>query len=87
MPVVHPADIWRASGRYDAIGPELTRFKDRNGRDMVLAMTHEEVVGILLADIVQLVSPAADDGLPLPDEVARRAALPRRASSASASSS
>ena len=53
MPVVHPADIWRASGRYDAIGPELARFKDRNGRDMVLAMTHEEVVGLLLADIVK----------------------------------
>jgi prolyl-tRNA synthetase len=53
MPVVHPADIWKASGRYDAIGPELTRFKDRNSRDMVLAMTHEEVVGILLADIVK----------------------------------
>jgi prolyl-tRNA synthetase len=53
MPVVHPADIWRASGRYDAIGSELTRFKDRNGRDMVLAMTHEEVVGILLGDIVK----------------------------------
>ncbi len=53
MPVVHPADIWRASGRYDAIGPELTRFKDRNGRDMVLAMTHEEVVGLLLADVVR----------------------------------
>jgi prolyl-tRNA synthetase len=53
MPVVHPADIWRASGRFDAIGPELTRFKDRNGRDMVLAMTHEEVVGLLLGDIVQ----------------------------------
>ncbi len=53
MPVVHPADVWRASGRYDAIGPELARFKDRNGRDMVLAMTHEEVVGLLLADIVR----------------------------------
>jgi prolyl-tRNA synthetase len=53
MPVVHPADVWRASGRYEAIGPELTRFKDRGGRDMVLAMTHEEVVGILLADIVR----------------------------------
>jgi len=53
MPVVHPADVWRASGRYDAIGPELGRFKDRNGRDMVLAMTHEEVVGMLLADIVR----------------------------------
>ncbi len=53
MPVVHPADVWRASGRYDVVGPELGRFKDRNGRDMVLAMTHEEVVGLLLADIVQ----------------------------------
>ncbi len=53
MPVVHPADIWKASGRYDAIGPELTRFKDRSGRDMVLAMTHEEVVGLLLADVVR----------------------------------
>jgi prolyl-tRNA synthetase len=53
MPVVHPADIWRASGRYDAIGAELTRFKDRNGRDMVLAMTHEEVVGLLLFDVIR----------------------------------
>ncbi len=53
MPVVHPADIWKASGRYQSIGSELARFKDRNGRDMVLAFTHEEVVGILLADIVR----------------------------------
>ena len=44
MPVVHPADIWRESGRYDVVGPELSRFKDRGERDMVLAMTHEEVV-------------------------------------------
>jgi prolyl-tRNA synthetase len=44
MPVVHPADLWRESGRYDAVGPELTRFEDRGDRDMVLAMTHEEVV-------------------------------------------
>jgi prolyl-tRNA synthetase len=53
MPVVHPADVWRASGRYDAVGPELGRFKDRAGRDMVLAMTHEEVVAMLLADVVR----------------------------------
>jgi len=53
MPVVHPADIWKASGRFAAIGPELTRFKDRNGRDMVLAMTHEEVIGLLLADVIK----------------------------------
>ena len=53
MPVVHPADVWRRSGRYDAIGPELVRFHDRGDRDMVLAMTHEEVVAGLLADVVR----------------------------------
>ena len=44
MPVVHPADIWKESGRYYKIGEELTRFKDRADREMVLAMTHEEIV-------------------------------------------
>ncbi|HEV2072281.1 MAG TPA: proline--tRNA ligase [Thermomicrobiales bacterium] len=44
MPFVHPADVWRRSGRFDAIGPEMVRLKDRGDRDMVLAMTHEEVV-------------------------------------------
>ena len=53
MPVVHPADLWRESGRYDAIGPEMARFKDRADRDMVLAMTHEEVVADLLRDVVR----------------------------------
>ena len=53
MPVVHPAELWKEPGRWYAIGPEMARFKDRAGRDMVLAMTHEEVVGILLADIVK----------------------------------
>jgi len=53
MPVVHPADLWRETGRYDAIGPEMARFKDRGDRDMVLAMTHEEVVADLLRDIVK----------------------------------
>ena len=53
MPVVHPAEVWKESGRYAKIGPELVRFKDRSERDMVLAMTHEEVVAILLRDLVQ----------------------------------
>jgi prolyl-tRNA synthetase len=52
MPVVHPADLWRQSGRYAKIGPEMARFKDRGGRDMVLAMTHEEVVAQLVGDLV-----------------------------------
>src|SRR5947209_8577594 len=53
MPVVHPAEVWKESGRYYKIGPELVRFKDRGDRDMVLAMTHEEVVALLLRDLVQ----------------------------------
>ena len=44
MPVVNPGDIWKESGRYYSIDKELARFKDRVGRDMVLAMTHEEAV-------------------------------------------
>ena len=43
MPVVHPADVWQESGRWAEIGDELARFRDRGERDMVLAMTHEEV--------------------------------------------
>jgi prolyl-tRNA synthetase len=53
MPVVHPGDLWRETGRYESTGPALVRFKDRAGREMVLAMTHEEVVTDLLRDIVQ----------------------------------
>src|SRR5207244_3058886 len=52
MPVVQPADLWRESGRYQKIGPELLRFKDRTGRDLVLAFTHEEIVASLLRDLV-----------------------------------
>lgn len=49
MPVVHPADPWKQTGRYDAIDDSLVRFKDRAGRDMVLAMTHEEIVALITA--------------------------------------
>ena len=48
MPVVQPADLWKETGRWYQIGAELGRFKDRAGRDMVLAMTHEEVVADLV---------------------------------------
>ncbi|HEX6386301.1 MAG TPA: proline--tRNA ligase, partial [Anaerolineae bacterium] len=43
MPVVHPADLWQQSGRWYKIDDELGRFQDKNGRPMVLAMTHEEI--------------------------------------------
>ncbi len=47
MPVVHPAEIWQKSGRWFEIGDEMGRFQDRKGRDLVLAMTHEEVIAHL----------------------------------------
>ncbi len=53
LPVAMPASIWRESGRYDAIGSELLRFKDRSGGEMVLGMTHEEAA-------VQLARETAD---------------------------
>lgn len=42
MPLVMTADLWRETGRYDSIGDELLRFKDRNDKEMLLGMTHEE---------------------------------------------
>ena len=42
FPVVLPAGLWKESGRYDRVGGELMRMKDRTGHDMLLGMTHEE---------------------------------------------
>lgn len=44
LPVVLPRELWEESGRYTSVGPELLRFKDRNGKDMLLGMTHEEAI-------------------------------------------
>jgi prolyl-tRNA synthetase len=53
MPVIHPAEIWKETGRWFQIGAEMGRFKDKSGRDMALAMTHEEVVADLTRREVQ----------------------------------
>ena len=44
MPVVQPAELWQESGRWQAYGPELLRFKDRHERDFMIQPTSEEVV-------------------------------------------
>ena len=44
MPVVLPQELWDESGRSESVGPELLRFQDRNGKPMLLGMTHEEAV-------------------------------------------
>jgi len=42
FPVVLPYELWKESGRYDSVGSELARFRDRTGHEMLLGMTHEE---------------------------------------------
>src|ERR1700687_4234575 len=44
LPALNPAEVWQESGRWDAMGDNLFRLKDRSGREVCLAMTHEEVM-------------------------------------------
>src|SRR4051794_39893307 len=44
LPALNPAEIWQESGRWEVMGDNMFRLKDRFGRDLCLAMTHEEVV-------------------------------------------
>jgi prolyl-tRNA synthetase len=50
MPALQPAQLWHETGRYDVIGDELVKFKDRTGREMVIGPTHEEVVTDIARD-------------------------------------
>ena len=52
MPVVQPAALWKRSGRWYEIGDDLARLTDRVGRDLVLGMTHEEVISELAAGVI-----------------------------------
>jgi len=53
LPVSMPASLWQESGRYESVGSELMRFKDRSGSEMVLGMTHEEACVHLARDAAQ----------------------------------
>ncbi len=44
LPALHPAEIWRESGRYDILGDDMIHFKDRHGKENVLGPTHEEII-------------------------------------------
>ena len=44
MPTIQSADLWRQSGRYDAYGPEMLRFPDRKGSEMLYGPTNEEMI-------------------------------------------
>jgi prolyl-tRNA synthetase len=53
MPVVQPAELWQDSGRWDKMGPEMLRMKDRHERDFCLGPTHEEVITDLFRREIQ----------------------------------
>ena len=44
MPVIQPAELWQETGRFEKMGPELLRIKDRHDRDFIVQPTSEEVV-------------------------------------------
>jgi prolyl-tRNA synthetase len=44
MPIMHPAELWQLSGRWELMGDEMFRLRDRRGTDLALGMTHEEIV-------------------------------------------
>src|ERR1700757_578306 len=51
MPVMHPAELWQRSGRWEVMGDEMFRLKDRKGAALALGMTHEEVVSTLATEL------------------------------------
>src|ERR1700727_70192 len=51
MPVMHPAEVWQRSGRWELMGDEMFRLKDRKGSDLALGMTHEEIVSTLATEL------------------------------------
>ncbi|SEF86711.1 prolyl-tRNA synthetase [Thermomonospora echinospora] len=51
LPAMHPADLWRRSGRWEAMGEEMFRLADRRGADVALGMTHEEVIASVAAEL------------------------------------
>jgi prolyl-tRNA synthetase len=51
MPVMHPAEIWQRSGRWELMGDEMFRLRDRKGAHLALGMTHEEIVSTLATEL------------------------------------
>jgi prolyl-tRNA synthetase len=51
LPSLQPAEVWKASGRWNAIGTEMLRLRDRAGRELCLGMTHEEIFASLAKEL------------------------------------
>src|SRR6516225_2546912 len=51
LPVMHPAEIWQHSGRWEVMGEEMFRLRDRKGAPLALGMTHEEIFAVLAQEL------------------------------------
>jgi prolyl-tRNA synthetase len=50
LPALHPAEVWKESGRWEVMGENMFRLKDRKGADYCLGMTHEEIFTAIARD-------------------------------------
>ncbi len=51
LPTMHPADIWKRSGRWDTMGEIMFRLQDRRGNDLALGITHEEIFATVASEL------------------------------------
>ena len=66
LPALNPAELWQESGRWDIMGDNLFRLKDRFGRDLCLGMTHEEVMTSIARGELRSYKPVSYTHLTLP---------------------
>ena len=66
LPALHPAEVWQESGRWDVMGQNLFRLKDRFDRDLCLGMTHEEVMTTIARGELRSYKPVSYTHLTLP---------------------
>jgi prolyl-tRNA synthetase len=72
LPAIHPREVWEQSGRWQLMGDNMFRLKDRKGADLCLGMTHEEVMTDIGAKSCAVTSASADL-VPDTEQVQRRA--------------
>ena len=74
LPALNPAELWQESGRWDIMGDNMFRLKDRFGRDLCLGMTHEEIDDVHRARRAAQLQAVAADLVSDSDQISRRAA-------------
>ena len=51
LPVVHPGEVWKRTGRWDTVDEIMVKFRDRRGVELLLAITHEEIFALIAAEL------------------------------------